>query len=74
MKTERQRLGVAGYMELREKAGGFSCGRCQWASQGAAGLGFCLNPDVLATVSPTHGCCNLFKPKPGVEKSWSALS
>jgi hypothetical protein len=49
------------YMEIAEEAGGFSCGRCEWADSG-----FCTNPEVDAPVSPDHGCCNRFKPAPGV--------
>jgi len=54
------RLLAAGYMEITELAGGFSCGRCRFAQPANA---FCGNKAIQAPVSPTFGCCNLFLPR-----------
>lgn len=53
------------YMEIdyvgATNFGGFSCGTCVFATP----QGSCGNRFVLAPVSLTHGCCNLFEPAVG---------
>ena len=44
------------YMELDNDAKGFACGNCGYLAEG----GNCRNPAVLAPVSESRGCCNLF--------------
>jgi hypothetical protein len=51
------------YMELKEDAGGFSCGTCSFlAPSESDDQAACLHPQVRAMVSPTHGCCNYWAP------------
>ncbi len=56
---ELKRLGDprVNYMEISAVAGGFSCGTCEYLKPDGCG-----NRLVLAPVSETHGCCNLFEP------------
>lgn len=54
----RLKSSEVGYMELKAKGTGFSCGNCRSIARGVE----CLNPAVKAPVSATHGCCNLFFP------------
>lgn len=49
---------TAGYMELKDDAGAFSCGNCRFAAHD----GVCTNMAVRAEVDPMHGCCNSFTP------------
>lgn len=55
--AEASRLLAAGYMELHEKAGAFSCGSCV-RNVG----GFCALECIQSPIDPEHGCCNYFKP------------
>lgn len=57
-RAQYARLRMAGYMELTDVAGAFSCGTCIHSS-----LGNCLNPRIEAPVSSRYGCCNLFCPR-----------
>jgi hypothetical protein len=43
-------------MEIRARAGGFSCGTCIYATPEKV----CSNSKVRAPVNPHHGCCNLW--------------
>lgn len=54
--AQEQRKLAAGYMEISDVAGGFSCGRCVWFQVS------CTNPEIRALVSPSHGCCDAFHP------------
>jgi len=56
----------AGYMEIREDAGGFSCGACRYAAPGPSEEeASCMHAQIRAQVSAMHGCCNLFWPLEG---------
>jgi hypothetical protein len=49
---------MAGYMELSESAGAFSCGNCEYVTP----EGYCLHEQIRAQVSGEYGCCNFFAP------------
>ena len=51
---------AAGYMELGEKAGAFSCGNCKYLREGV-----CTQAIVRAPVSASNGCCDYFEPSNG---------
>ena len=55
---EQQRLQLAGYLEVRPKAGPISCGGCLYFQEG----GQCSHPDVDAEVVGDHGVCEHFDP------------
>ena len=58
----RLRAPEVNYMELKGDAGGFSCGKCEYAPTGSGDLAQCEHEKVNAPVSAGHGCCNLFSP------------
>jgi len=62
MALARLQAPAVNYMELTVLAGAFSCGNCRFASADPNGGGFCVNAAVRASVSASHGCCNLFFP------------
>ncbi len=59
VQLERLQAPEINYMELNEKAGAFSCGKCIFADRKRS---YCTNQSVRAFVSATHGCCNLYQP------------
>lgn len=63
--AQGKRLQAAGYMELDQAAGAFSCGNCRFSTRD----GFCDNARIEAPVSLGHGCCNLFQPR-ATRPSW----
>lgn len=49
----------AGYMEMKQPAGAFACGQCQYFKEGV-----CMQPMVRASVDGEHGSCNYFTAEP----------